>query len=341
MCNGTTWSYDNVQGGMAPMVHALHVRSGELYAASSASGFSGTTEQVLRLVGGNWQPVGQALNGPIMALETYDGELVAGGHFTGDQTFGIPDSSIQHVARFDGVAWVQLADGLDGGVNDLLNVGNVQLYAGGVFYDNIVPRFGLARLGGGPTWEHLMPNHPLYIQQSAVVTQINTLAAEDTTVWFGGSFTIVQMLGAGFFLGRYLGTPDNVEATAAFSAPVHALTVWNGNMVCGGDFVNDQGIPVPYVASTDLTTGIAPVESLPALALWPSPADEVVHVDAGTMPFQGEEIMVVDATGHAVKRITGVQGTRVDIALDDLRTGAYWVRIMQNGQVRTAPFVKH
>jgi len=186
-----------------------------------------------------------------------------------------------------------------------------------------------------------MPNHTSYVTQSVGPTAIHTLEAVDTTVWFGGSFHIAQLMTSGSHLARFNGQPDMVEPTAIFDAPVNALAVWNGQMVSGGDFTNNQGVPVPYVGTTALGMGLndGPT-ALPALALWPSPADELLHVDAGTLPFRGEEIVVVDAAGHVVKRITGAHGARVDITLDGLKTGAYWVRIMQNGQVRTAPFVK-
>lgn len=338
--NGTTWQYGNVQNGMAPHVFELFVWNGTLYAGSEASGFSGTMDQVFKLDNGNWTPVGQALNGPILALEAHDGELVAGGQFTGSWSFGTVDNSIQHVARLNDSAWVQLEDGLDATVNDLLETSTGYLYAGGDLYANIVPTFGLARLAGGVLWEQLMPNHPMYIQQGAGVTRITSLALQDTMVWFGGDFGIVQLMSTGFKLGRFMGTPDQIEAAALFDAPVNALASWGTGVVCGGDFAAEGMLSVPHIAFTDLSTGIAPVDGLPAMTVWPSPADDQVNVDAGVRPFQGETLEVVDAAGHVVRRRATSKGARITIELDGLAPGSYWVRVMQDGQVRTAPFVK-
>jgi len=338
--NGTAWTYGNVQPGQAPHVSSLHVHGGELHAGSEASGFAGVTYHAFKLTNGNWSPIGQALNGQILALETHDGELVAGGAFTGLPTFGQPDTSIMHVAHFNGTQWVQLEDGLNATVRDLLETSTGYLYAGGDLYANIVPTFGLARVAGGVLWEQLMPNHPMYIQQVAGVTRITTLAVQDTMVWFGGDFGIVQLMTTGFKLGRFMGAPDQVEAAALFDAPVNALASWGTGVVCGGDFAAEGMLSVPHIAFTDLSTGIAPVDGLPTMTLWPSPADDQVQVDAGALPFRGEALEVVDAAGHTVRRVASTNGARITIELEGLAPGSYWVRVMQDGQVRTAPFVK-
>ncbi|MCC7501045.1 MAG: hypothetical protein IT229_00855, partial [Flavobacteriales bacterium] len=282
--NGTTWSYSNVQNGMAPHVFELFVWNGTLYAGSEASGFSGTTDQVYKFDNGNWVPVGQALNGPIHALEMHNGELVAGGLFTGSWSFGTVDNSIQHVARFNDTAWVQLEDGLDAGVYDLLETNDGYLYAGGDLYANIIPTFGLARLAGGVLWEQLMPNHTMYIQQGSGVTQITSLAAQDTTIWFGGDFGIVQLMTTGWNCGRFLGTPDMVEPTALFDGRVNALAAWSTGIVSGGDFAAEGMLALPHIAFTDLATGITPLDGPPSLSLWPSPAVDLVNVDTGAQP---------------------------------------------------------
>ncbi len=338
--NGSSWSYANVQPGQAPHVSSLHVHNGELFAGSEASGFAGVTYQAYKLNGGNWVPVGQALNGPLLALETHDGELVAGGAFTGIQSFGQPDTSIMHVAHLVNNQWEQLADGLDNTVNDLLETSTGYLYAGGGFYANVVPTFGLARIAGGTLWEPCMPTHTNYIQQSAGVTEIRALAQHDTTIWFGGSFGIVQLMYSGFNCGRFLGTPDWVEPTALFDASVNALADWNGGMVSGGDFAGNQGLSVPYIAYTELSTGINDRGDAAAMKVWPSPAEGVLHIDAGDLPFSGETVQVVDAAGHAVQQQPAVKGARIDLNVDGLKPGAYWVRVLHDGQVRTTPFVK-
>jgi hypothetical protein len=131
-----------------------------------------------------------------------------------------------------------------------------------------------------------------------------------------------------------------VEGTALFNAPVNAVCAWNGGMVSGGDFAAEGMLPVPHIAFTDLSTGIAPAPDVTPLTLWPSPATEAVNVDAGARSFHGEAIEVVDASGQVVSRVGSAQGPRVVLGISELAPGAYWVRVMQDGRVRTVPFVK-
>jgi hypothetical protein len=203
-----------------------------------------------------------------------------------------------------------------------------------------VPTYGLARIAGGTLWEGCIPNHPSYVQQMAAITEIRALAQHDTTIWFGGAFGITQLMYNGFNCGRFLGTPDWVEPTALFEAPVNALAAWNGGMVSGGDFVANQGQSLPYIAYTQLSTGVGTHDAAPPIAVWPSPADDVLHLDAGAHPFTGEALHVVDAAGHVVLQVAGVQGARADVRVSELKAGAYWVRVLQDGRVRTTPFVK-
>jgi uncharacterized protein (DUF2141 family) len=35
-----------------------------------------------------------------------------------------------------------------------------------------------------------------------------------------------------------------------------------------------------------------------------------------------------------------VKGARIDLNVEGLKPGAYWVRVLQDGRVRTTPFVK-
>jgi hypothetical protein len=66
----------------------------------------------------------------------------------------------------------------------------------------------------------------------------------------------------------------------------------------------------------------------------------VLHIDAGEKPLTGETVQLVDAAGHTVVQHIGAEGALLDIPVGDLKPGAYWVRVLQDGRVRTTPFVK-
>jgi hypothetical protein len=78
-----------------------------------------------------WSAVGGGVNGDVNALIAIDGQLHVGGRFT---TAG--GRSAESVARWDGVEWTGLADGLDGNVVALAVVdeaGGTRLIAAGPF----------------------------------------------------------------------------------------------------------------------------------------------------------------------------------------------------------------
>src|SRR5690349_10919976 len=74
-----------------------------------------------------WDNLGSGLNGDVHALIIYNGNLIAGGEFTGSGS-----DSVKHIARWTGNAWVQLGNGLDGEVSTL-SIYNGNLIAAGDF----------------------------------------------------------------------------------------------------------------------------------------------------------------------------------------------------------------
>jgi len=65
--------------------------------------------------GDSWQPLGEGLNGPVIALTVYNGRLIAGGDFT--EAGGQPANNI---AAWDGSQWSPLGSGVNGEVWELL-----------------------------------------------------------------------------------------------------------------------------------------------------------------------------------------------------------------------------
>ncbi|MEO8067148.1 MAG: T9SS type A sorting domain-containing protein [Flavobacteriales bacterium] len=337
--NGSTWTYSNVFPGMSPAVHALHIHNNELYAAGTASGFAGTDNRVAKLVGLTWQNVGGNMNGSILALASFNGDLIMGGVFTGLWSFGNPDSSIQHVARFDGSAWVQVADGLNAAVHDL-EIFNGQLHAGGDLYENIAPVFGLARIAaGGVAWEQLMPNLTNYIYPDAGPTYISSLCVADTALYIGGAFSIASGLSYGSNIATFQGQPDLYWPTAVLDAPVRAIALHGTHVVIGGDFTNANGAQVDHIASLDLATGIeVPREQL-SISLWPNPAASDATVSIGQALSSSAMLELVDATGRVVfsERMNATQ-RKVDIST--LVGGVYTMRVQDQDRRGAMSFVK-
>lgn len=333
--DGTTWTYSQVFPGMSPAVHALHVHAGVLHAAGESSGFAGTDHQVVRWMNGQWENVGSPMNAMIRCLETHDGALIAGGEF--DLLVHPTDPLLRFTARLDGGDWLEFGGGLDAPVHDLLAVQDT-LYAAGRLLNNILPTFGLAEIpAGGSTWTTLLPDHTSYMS-SPGPAWINTMAARQQEVYFGGSFDIYQMMGFGQHIAHYLGQPNAVEPMALLDGPVHALAVWNDRLVMGGDFATAHA----HVAWTDLTVSIRPTPLTTRTAqLFPVPSRGELTVMHPALRDGSGHLELLDASGSVLGAPRRVSGERSELHLGPLAAGRYQMRIRWDGHEEVLPFVVH
>lgn len=80
--------------------------------------------------GSNWNTLQHGLNGPVNALESYNGLLYAGGWFTATWW---AQQRLFYLASWNGNNWSPVGTGVNNGVLTLFGYGN-ELYAGGWFY---------------------------------------------------------------------------------------------------------------------------------------------------------------------------------------------------------------
>lgn len=336
--NGTAWSYSNVFQGQAPSVHALHIHNGELYAAGTVSGFAGTDQRVRKLVGMSWQDVGGNLNGSILTMASFSGDLVIGGAFVGVQVFGAQDTSLMHVARLNNGGWEQLAGGLNATVRDL-EVFNGALHAGGDLFENIVPVFGLARLAaGGSTWEQLMPNLTNYIFPGAGPSMIQTLHVADTTLYLGGEFSIASGLTYGSNIARFHGTPDQFGPAATLDNNVQDIAVHGNLVVIGGAFTSGNSTQLDHIGTFDLSTGVPDVTAQLQFSLAPNPARDMISLTYTTN--ERAALTMVDATGRVVMNEPLGNDPVHGIDVSSLAPGSYSVVLNDGGQRGTKTFIK-
>lgn len=316
--NGSAWEFSSVFDGKYPYISALHVHNGVLHAAGIVTGFAGGDHFVQRLNGSQWEAVGSMFNGPVLDLATHDGELVAGGEFT---ELAIPTEPIvRHVAALQGSDWINLAAGLDATVRVLESV-NGELLAGGDLINNVVPRFGLARLGASATtWEMLMPNLANYIFPTTGDPYIDCIAEDNGSIYFGGSFFIsTTMMTIGTNIARWNGT-DQVLELAGTDGVVSAVCVHDGALVMGGEF----SFWLPHIAALDLTTGIDDAPA-PTLAIVPNPVVDAVRITNGDPGGVASRITLRDAAGRPVHAPQTRQSGTVTIDASGLAAGTYLV----------------
>lgn len=332
---GSTWQMSAVFASKYAYVSDLHIHDGVLHAAGAMIGFTGTSYGVKRLVNGIWQNVGQDLNGEIRALETFDGALVCGGAFTGN--YFSQDTSALHIARLDGNSWVQLADGLNGTVRDLL-IHQQQLYAAGDCVGEIFTYFGLARIASGAnTWDLLLPNISYHFSSPLDgIVGINAMLPDPDgeRIHLGGDFLAQDGLTVGMGLATWTGTVDGVTVLGEFQGAVRDLELFGtSELVAGG-----SSATLLNIASTDLTLGVPTQASAAQVNVWPNPTTDQLRID-GLNNARIAQVELMDAAGRLVKRIANVP-TSNTIDVRDLPAGSYTARITMDNKVLSAAFVK-
>jgi type IX secretion system substrate protein len=132
--NGTSWSLPGtgITGAFFPMVKALAVYNGSLYAAGRFDHAGGTAvNNIARWNGTAWSAAGAGVTGGdsiVLALAVYNNQLYAGGLFT--TADGNPADNI---ARWNGSVWNFVGSGVTGGGISALNVFKGALVVGGDF----------------------------------------------------------------------------------------------------------------------------------------------------------------------------------------------------------------
>lgn len=341
--DGNQWSFTTVFEGKFPQIFALHVLDGMLFAAGESQGFVGTDDFVQQLVGTTWSALPGYFNGAVYALGQYNGQLVAGGAFTGMDGSG--GTSLQHVALFGNASWGPLGDGLDGTVKVLLNTAGT-LYAGGAMYANIAPRFGLAHFPpAGSAWVQDLPNLANYASSGPGPAEIRCLLDPGGNgLWVGGSFNLFQGTVIGQHLAYFNGTPDGLMPMASFNGPVNALAMDYSisdaiGVIAGGEFTEELGNSVPYLAEVVITSGVGNVAAPGEFALFPNPARNELTLTLSRSVGPEEEAQVFDAQGRRVLA-QGLTDRETTLHLAGLAPGVYSVRLQGSGAPQTRRFLK-
>lgn len=124
-----------------------------------------------------------------------------------------------------------------------------------------------------------------------------------------------------------------------------ALTLGDGTYVAvlyyynGSDWIQFTPYENSFVYFTLSTpTGLDEVDgAVGDLAVWPNPAQEVLHVrQAGEVI----EVAVYDLSGRELLRLTPAPGEEVQVPVADLQAGTYLLRVRTAREVKTTQFIK-
>jgi hypothetical protein len=146
-----------------------------------------TVNRIARWNGAEWSGFGPGLNGGVLDLIEFEGDLIACGGFT--RPVGQP-TVLDRVARWDGSAWVPMGAGFNARVNDLEIVDGV-LYAGGPFtMSGDEPVSKLARWNAATqSWEEAIGIIDGEVKALRAVPDFNPGI---DTLAFGGNFTSIN-----------------------------------------------------------------------------------------------------------------------------------------------------
>lgn len=220
--------------GLDGPVYALTVYNGELIAGGSFTIAGGVSAyNIARWNGASWAPLGTGTYDSVYALAIYNGELIASGNcgYYGPE-------SVCNVYRWNGASWQPI---LLGGVSEdsevyvtALTTYGGELIAGGSFGANI------ARWNG-TIWQELGSG----IIGSGGLRPVVSLTVHNGELIAGGHFTTAGGENANG-IARWNGTSWQPLGTGVDSAPypgpgVYALTVYNGDLIAGGEFTTAGG----------------------------------------------------------------------------------------------------
>ncbi len=229
--DGQSWSavgdgIDNAN--YITVVYSLAVMGDKLFAGGNFLSSGGKeVNRIAKWDGESWSPLGEGMNGGVIALAVMEGDLYAGGDFT---TAG--GVTANRVAKWDGESWSALGSGMNSAVYALAAIEN-ELYAGGWFTSTGDVTANRVAKWDGKSWSALGEgtNHA-----------VRTLAVMGDNLYAGGEFSTaggVEVNGIARWDGENwsaLGSGMMDEEGGTVSS-----IVFTGNNLYAGGFFNKAG----------------------------------------------------------------------------------------------------
>jgi hypothetical protein len=255
--------------GLSGPVWDLKVFNGELYVAGTFDqanvGAAVQARNIARWDGSQWRPLGgpgsfqNGVNGTVLEMETYQGELYVGGGFT---TTYSPSGflTVNRLARWNGSRWAAVGTGsgrgVNGGVNSFAQL-HGELYIGGDFTEvNVgapLPANRVVRWDG-VQWLPIGSG-----AGNGVSASVSRLTATADRLYVGGAFSTVNV-GEPVAANR-IASWDGVAWSAlgsgagnGVSSVVNGLAFDGTNLYVGGSFTQANvgaSVLAPYIARWD------------------------------------------------------------------------------------------
>ncbi len=242
-----------------------------LYAGGSFNRSSLIVNQVAQWDGSSWmplEPTSTQLTGPVIgSFASYQGDLYVGGFFN-----NIGSLSTRGIARWDGVAWNSVGEGLTDPTDSVraMQVFEGKLYAGGSFSQiGNVPAQNIA-VWDGNSWSPLAQgtneevfNLGIYQNKLYVVgifttaggVTANAIAAWDGSNWSALGAGLTNIIAAGSLTNYQNQLIAGGTFTLAGGVSANRIAAWNGNIwTTLGLGIDGTPIPPPTLFSLAFST---------------------------------------------------------------------------------------
>jgi len=241
--DGFSWSPlgSGIRGGDFPYIMTFTIYNNRLIAGGEFTIAGNVMANGIAAWDGlSWASLGKGMGGfypYVEALATYNNQLIAGGDFTSAGSV-----LANHIAAWDGSSWSPLDSGLDDIVLALTTY-NDQLIAGGFFIRSGSLTTNHIAAWDGSSWS------PLGLGMNELIFDLITYDS--------------QLIAGGFFIRAGGLIADRIAAWNGFSwsplgsgiggeyssyQSVEALTVYDNNLIAGGDFTIAGGKVSAYLA---------------------------------------------------------------------------------------------
>lgn len=249
--NGSTWAPlgSGIVSGVG--ISSMLIQGTDLIAGGTFTNISGVlSKNIARWDGLAWLPIGAGLEytgaTTVSTMTIYNGDLYAGGTF--NNSGGSP---VNNIARWDGTNWQPLTSGTNGPVLSLCVFGS-DLYVGGSFTDaggvavNNIAKWngsGWADVGGGMSYTG--------------ATTVSTMTVYNGDLYAGGMFNMAGAASVNH-IAKWDGTGWSDVGGGAGNytgaTTVSTFTVFNSELVVGGNIDSLGALPVNYIGKWDGTT---------------------------------------------------------------------------------------
>lgn len=236
--DGSAWQ--PMGSGFDADVFALAFYDGDLYAGGMFGSAEGNyVHGIARWDGDQWRTLGHGSypiqgNPAVTAIAKFENQIVAGGRF-----IELGGLDVRRAGRFDGDAWVQIAQGLGDYPHSMVGLdGN--LYALGMYDPS----------QSNNTWyrvQRFSPQGALWVDLGGFNQYFSEAVSFNGQIVIGGEFTASGATPLNY-IGISTGNGDWQPLGAGFNSTVRAMTVFDGDLVAGGYFTMSGTTAVNKVA---------------------------------------------------------------------------------------------